>query len=225
MANEYETSLVCKSNNQLLQKIDPRDIIKTPNNKFISCKKGIYYFTSRGGTMHESIIELSKVYPTEVFIAKYRDGDIYYDSEIQTIKYKSGKSKCTKIEPDYWYNISHIEKIVGKEPLERLMKVVLRHIKRIDAMSDTLKAQNADERERQLNIKSSVAINVETDKIKIEATKIGSSFIEVNAFIKEAPAPKWQLIGKEKNRVVRVAYPLDKSDDEAKEEEYEDVPF
>ena len=92
-------------------------------------------------------------------------------------------------------------------------------------MSDTLKAQNADERERQLNIKSSVAINVETDKIKIEATKIGSSFIEVNAFIKEAPAPKWQLIGKEKNRVVRVAYPLDKSDDEAKEEEYEDVPF
>ena len=70
MANYYITKLVCKSNNQLLQKIDPRDIIKKRNSEFISCENGFYYFTTRNGTMHECIVELSKTYPTEDIISQ-----------------------------------------------------------------------------------------------------------------------------------------------------------
>ena len=67
-------------------------------------------------------------------------------------------------------------------------------------------------------------INVLTD-YKIEATKIGSSFIEVRGFIKESPTPRWQLIEKEKNQIVRVVHQMDKNNDETKDEEFDDVPF
>ncbi len=224
MANDYNTGLVCKSNRQLLQKIDPRDIIKNPNSEFISCKKGVYYFSTCSGTMHESIVALSMTYPNEVFIAKYRDDDIHYDSVIQTFKYKSGKSILTKIKPDYWYCISHIEKTIGKQTIRRFMKVALKHIKKIDAINDTPNTKN-NGLERRHKIKSSVTINVENDDFKIEATKIGSSYIEVLGYVKEVPAPRWQLIEKEKTRIVRVNYEMDKCSIDSKTEEYDDLPF
>jgi len=225
MANDYNTELVCKTNSQLLQKIDPRDIIKNRNSRFISCKNGVYYFTTRSGTMHENIVVLSMTYPMEVFIARYRDDDIYYDSEIQTIKYKSGKSKCTKIEPDYWYDISHIEKKIGKEPLEQLLKVAWRYIKRIDAMSDTPKTRKRTEQERKNKIKTSVAIIVENDDFKIEATKIGTSFVKFLGYVKEASAPRWQLIEKEKNLVVGKDQQDEKNDNELNDDDYIDLPL
>ena len=225
MANDYNTELVCKSNSQLLQKIEPREIIKKPNSEFLTCKDGVYYFNTRSGTMHESIVELSNKYPNEVFIARYRDDDICFDSEIDTYKYKSGKSKCTKIKPDYWYCISHIEKEIGKENRKRFMKIVLRHIKRIDAMSDTQKNKKAVKRERKNKIKSSVIINIENDDFKIEATKIGTSYIDVLGYIKEAPTPRWQLIPKEKNWVVGKDQQDKKNDNGLNDDDYCDLPI
>ena len=224
MANDYNTELVCKTNSQLIQKIDPRDIIKISNSEFISCKNGVYYFSTRSGTMHESIVELSKTYPNELFIVKYRKDDIYYGSEIQTFKYIDGFSKCTKVEPNYGYCISHIEKRIDKKTLRRFMKVALKQIKRIDAINDIPTAKK-NGIERKHKISSTITINVEDEKYKIEATKIGSSFIEVKGFIKEAPTPRWQLIEKEKNQIVRVVNPMDKIDDDVKDEDYDDLPF
>ena len=190
MSYTYDTRLVCKSNSKLLQKIDPRDIIKISNSEFISCKNGVYYFSTHSGTMHESIVELSKTYPNEVFIVRYRKDDIFYGSEIQTFKYIDGYSTCTKVEPNYGYCISHIEKIIGKKTVRRFMKVALKQIKKIDAINDIPTAKN-NRMERKHKISSSITINVEDEEFKIEATKIGSSFIEVNGFIKEAPTPRW----------------------------------
>jgi len=223
MANLYNTKLVCTSNSKLLQKIDPDEIIKEPNSEFLYFENGAYYFTTRDGTMHESIVALSKKYLAEIFIAQFWNVE-FYDSEIQTFKYIDGYSKCTKVEPNYGYCISHIEKIIGKKTVRRFMKVALKQIRRIDAINDIPTAKN-NRMERKHKISSSITINVEDEEFKIEATKIGSSFIEVNGFIKEAPTPRWQLIEKEKNQIVRVVYPLDKSIDETKDEEFADVPF
>ena len=219
MANEYNTELVCKSNSQLLQEIDPNEIIKKRNSKFISCKDGVYYFHTRSGTMHGSIVALSKKYPNEVFIARYRDDDNCFDSEIDTYKYKSGWSKCIKTVPDYWYDsFSHIEKIIGKESLKRFMEVLWKKIKKIDSKNDILTTKK-NGLERKYKINSSITINVEDKDFKIEATKIGSSCIKINGFIKDAASPRWQLIEREKNLIAGKDQQDEKSDDEAKEEE------
>lgn len=219
MANLFTTTLVCKSNSKLLQKIDPNEIITEPNSEFLSCENGAYIFNTHDRTMHESIVALSERYPTEVFIAQFWNVE-FYDSEIQTYKYIDGSSKCTKIEPNYGYCVSHIKKIMGKKTLRRFMKVAVKQIKRIDTIND-IPTTKKNRMERKHKISSSITINVEDEDYKIEATKIGSSFIEVNGFIKEAPTPRWQLIEKEKNQIVRVVHKMDKSD----YEEYNDVPF
>ena len=77
------------------------------------------------------------------------------------------------------------------------MKVVLKQIKKIDTINDIPTAKK-NRMERKHKISSSITINVEDDDFKIEATKIGSSFIEVKGFIKEAPASRWQIIEKER---------------------------
>lgn len=223
MSYIYDTRLVCKSNSKLLQRIDPSEIIKDLNSEFISCEDGAYHFITRNGTMHGSIVELSRNYPTEIFIAQFWNVESY-DSEIQTYKYIDASSKCTKVEPNYGYCVAHIEKTIGKQTLRRFMKVALKQIKKIDSINDIPTTKN-NGMGRKHKISSSITINVENDDFKIEATKIGSSFIEVNGFIKEAPAPRWQLIEKEKNRIARVVHQIDKNDDEAKDEKYDDVPF
>ncbi len=222
MSYIYNTRLVCKSNSKLLQKIDPDEIIKGINSEFLSCKKGAYHFITSNGTMHESIVALSKKYPTEAFIAQFCCVETY--DYIQTNKYIDGFSKCIKVEPNYGYCISHIGKIIGKKTLRRLMKVALKQIRRIDAINDipTVKKNGI---ERKHKISSTITINVEDDDFKIEATKIGSSFIEVNGFIKEALTPRWQLIEREKNLIVGKDKQDEKNDDEAKEEEYDNLPF
>jgi len=222
MSYIYNTRLVCKSNSKLLQKIDPDEIIKGINSEFLSCKKGAYHFITSNGTMHESIVALSKKYPTEAFIAQFCCVETY--DYIQTNKYIDGFSKCIKVEPNYGYCVAHIEKTIGKQTLRRFMKVALKQIKKIDSINDIPTTKN-NGMGRKHKISSSITINVENDDFKIEATKIGSSFIAVNGFIKEAPAPRWQLIEKEKNQIVRIVHQMEKSDDEAKDEKYDDVPF
>ena len=223
MSYIYDTRLVCKSNSKLLQRIDPSEIIKDLSSEFISCKDGAYHFITRNRTMHGSIVELSNKYPEEIFIAQFWNVESY-DSEIQTYKYIDGFSKCTKAEPNYMYCVSHIEKIIGKKTLRRFMKVVLKQIKRIDAINDTPMTQKNGKKSKD-KISSSITINVEDQDFKIEATKLGLSFIEVNGFIKEAASPRWQLIEKEKNRIERITHQMDKNDNEANEEEYDNLPF
>jgi len=223
MANLYNTRLFCTSNSKQLQKIDPGEIIKEPNSEFLFGENGAYIFTTRDGTMHESIVALSKKYPTEIFIAQIWNVE-FYDSEIQTYKYFAGSSKCTKVEPNYGYCISHIGKIIDKRTLRRFMKVAMKQIKRIDAINDIPTAKK-NRMERKHKISSTITINVEDQDFKIEATKIGSSFIEVNGFIKEAASPSWQLIEKQKNRIARVTHQMDIGADEAEEEKYDNLPF
>jgi len=223
MSYIYNTRLICKSNSKLLQKIDPDKIIKDLSSEFLSCENGAYHFTTRNGTMHGSIVTLSEEYPAEIFIAQLWDIESY-DSEIRTYKYIDGFLKCTKVVPNYWYCISHIEEIMGKKNVKRFMKVVLKHIKKIDAINDNPTVEK-NGIERKHKISSTITINVEDEKYKIEATKMAYAFIEVNGFIKEASTPGWQLIEKEKNRIVRVVHQMEKRGDQAKDEEYEDLPF
>ena len=223
MSYIYDTRLFCKSNSKLLQRIDPNQIIKGINSEFLSCKKRAYHFITSNGTMHESIVALSSNYPSEVFRAQFCCVEIH-DSFIETFEYQDGHSKCTKVEPNYGYCVSHIEKIIGWKKTRRFMKVALKQIKRIDTINDTPSTKKK-RMERKHKISSSITINVEDEDFKIEATQIGSSFIEVNGFVKEAATPRWQLIEKEKNRIARVVHQIDKNDDEAKDEKYDDVPF
>jgi len=223
MSYIYNTRLICKSNRKLLQKIDPNKIIKDLSSEFLSSENGAYHFTTRNGTMHGSIVALSEKYPAEIFIAQLWNIESY-DSEIQTYKYIDGFSKCTKVVPNYWYCVSHIEKIMGKKTVRIFMKVVLKQIKKIDAIIDNPTAKKSGI-ERKHKISSTITINVEDEKYKIEATKMTYAFIEVNGFIKEAPTPKWQLIEKEKNQIVRIVHQMEKRGDQAKGEEYDELPF
>jgi len=225
MANYYDTLLVCKTDSKLLQKIDPRSLIKESNSEFITCKNGTYHFTTINGTMHESIVVLSEKFPKETFKAKIWNVDCY-DSEIQTIKYKTGVARRTKVKPNYGYFISDIEKVMGKKLLRRFMKVALKQIKKIDSIDDA-PTNKKGEKERERDIYSSITVSVQNRDFKIEATKEGRSFIQVNGYIKvkEGSYSRWQLIEREKNKIVKESHQLDESADVSKEEMYEPLPF
>lgn len=225
MSYTFDTRLVCKSNKKLLHEIDPSKIIKDRNSKFISSRKGAYHYFTRNGTMHDSIVALSNEYPTEIFVAQFWSVDIDC-SIVETYKYINGFSKCIKVEPNYMYCVSHIEDIMGKKTLKRFMKVALKHIKKIDELEAFLTNEKKGLKSKH-NILSSITINVEDKDYKIEAYEVGSSFLEVNGYIKinEDSGPRWQLIEREKNKVVKESHQLDGRADESKEEMYEPLPF
>ena len=197
MATYYDTLLECKSNSQLLQKIDPRDIIKKTSNKFISCKDGIYYFESTGGALHADIIELSIEYPDEIFEARIWNLDMYA-SELRTIMYKAGIPEIIKIEPNYGFRTAHLEKIMGKETIDRFMKIAIRYLKTYDNLANTLEFDEVLKKEKEDKIDSFTTIHVENEKFKIEATKRTYSLIEVKGYHKEVPEPSWKEIEEEK---------------------------
>jgi len=195
MSTYYDTLLECKSNNQLLQKIDPRDIIKKTSNTFISCKNGIYYFKSGGGALHEDIVELSKEYPDDVFEARIWNLDLYA-SELRTIVYKAGIPEIVKTEPNYGYQTAHIEKILGKETTDRFMEIAMRYIKAYDKVDNTPEFNEPLKKEREDKIYSCTTIIVENEKFKIEACRRNYSLIDVKAYAKETPKPEqiWREI-------------------------------
>jgi hypothetical protein len=200
MSNYYDTLLECKSNSQLLQKIDPRDIIKKTSNKFISCKDGIYYFESTGGALHADIVELSKQFPNEVFQARIWNVDMDA-SELRTIVYKTGIPEIIKIEPNYGFHTAHLEKIMGRETIDRFMKIAMRYIKTYDNLVKTLEFDEAIIKEREDKIDSFTTIHVENEKFKIEATKRTYSLIEVKGYVKEISTSKsiWREIKEDRN--------------------------
>jgi hypothetical protein len=199
MATCYDTLLECKSNNQLLQKIDPRDIIKKTSNTFISCKDGIYYFESAGGALHDDIVELSKEYPDEVFEARIWNPDMYA-SELRTIAYKAGIPEVIKTEPNYGFHTAHLEKILGKETIGRFMEIAMRYIKAYDKLDNTPEFDEAIKKEREDKIYSFTTVHVENDKFRIEATQRTYSLIEVKGYVKEisTPTPIWKEIKEER---------------------------
>ena len=225
MANYYDTLLVCKSNSKLLQKIDPRSLTKDSNSEFITCKNGKYHFTTINGTIHESIVALSKKFPTETFKAKVWNVDVY-DSEIQTFKFKAGIARRTKVEPRYGYFIPPIEEIMGKKLFKRFMNIALKQIKRIDRLSD-IPTTIRKGTERKHDIHSSYTIIVEDRDYKIEATKIGLSYIAVEGYIKvlEDSIPRWQAVDCDMRIDIKVAHQMGNGANEAEEDMYEPLPF
>jgi len=195
MATCYDTLLECKSNNQLLQKIDPRDIIKKTSNTFISCKNGLYYFKSDGGVLHADIVELSKEYPDEVFEARIWNLDLYA-SELRIIVYKAGIPEIVKTEPNYGYQTAHIEKILGKETTDRFMEIAMRYNKAYDKVDNTPEFNEPIKKEREDKIYSYTTIIVENEKFKIEACRRNYSLIDVKGYVKETPKPNqiWREI-------------------------------
>jgi len=225
MGNYYDTLLECKSNKQLLQKIDPRDIIKTTNSQFISCKDGIYYFQTHRGPLDPDIVELSKKHPNEVFIARIWNVD-FYCSELRTVKYRSGKSKFIKIEPNYNYNTSHLEKIMGIDNFNKLMKIAMRYIEACEKLERIPEVKGQIAHERKDKVFSHVTVNVEDEKFKIEATRMTYSSIYLMGYVKEVPTKSvWKLIEEEnlcnKNNKKQNEYNLE----EKQNENYSDLPF
>lgn len=225
MSYIYNTRLVCKSNKKLLQKIDPNKIIRDQRSEFISSKKGAYHYITRNGTMHSSIVELSENYPTEVFIAQFSSFEID-DSVIETYKYVNGFSKCIKIEPNYMYCVSHLEEVMGKKTVKRFMKVVFKQFKMIDSIIYSPDAKKDGTQEKH-SIHSSYTIIVEDKDYKIEATKIGLSYIQVEGYIKvlEDSIPRWQAVDWEKKEDIKVAHQMGNGAEEAEQNMVEPLPF
>jgi hypothetical protein len=225
MSYIYNTHLKCKSNRKLLLEIDPDEIIKDRNSEFVSSKKGAYNYITRNGTMHSSIVTLSSDYPTEVFIAQYyclESGD----AVIETYKYLNGFSKCIKTEPYYMYCLGRLERKMGKKTVKKFMKVVLKQFKKIDSIEEGHSKINEGE-PGEHSINSSITISVEDKDFKIEAYRVGRSFIEVNGYTKtkKDSIPKWQVIEKEKNKVVKVSHKMEEGAHKTKRDEYEPLPF
>lgn len=225
MGNYHDTLLECRSNNQLLQKIDPRDIIKKTESQFISCKDGVYYFQTHRGALHQDIVELSKEYPEEVFIARIWNVD-WYESELRTVRYKSGKAKFIKIEPNYQYSVSHLEKIMGVDNFNKLMKIAMRYIEVCEKLERIPEVKDQIAQERKDKVFSHVTVNVEDEKFKINATRMTYSSIEVIGYVKEVPTKLvWKLIEEEKRSYKRNDQKNEYGLEEAPEEEYSDLPF
>lgn len=225
MSYIYNTRLMCKSNRKLLQKINPKNIIKDLSSEFVSKKNGAYHYITRNGTMHSSVIALSNEYPTEVFVAQFYSVEID-DSVIETYKYVNGYTKCIKLKPNYMYCISHLEEIMGKKTVKRFMKAALKQFKKIDSIEYAPDAKN-DRKQVKHGIHSSITINVEDRDYKIEAYRVGRSFIEVKGFakIKEDLLPSWQLIEREKNKASKVTHQMENNVGNSNEKEYEPIPF
>jgi len=224
MANYYNTLLECKSNKQLMQEIDPRDIIKKTNSEFITYKDGMYYFQTCNGVLHDDIVELSKTCPKEIFIAQIWNVD-FYDSEVRTIRYKNGKSRITNIEPNYGYTASHIIKVMGKETFHSLMKVAMRYIRQYGVIRNTPEVEKEISKEKNDKINSNVTVHVENDKYKIDATLVGSSYIEVNGFVKRPSRPSWKLIEEQIGLNRGHDQQNEQNITETNNEDYCDLPF
>jgi len=194
MGNYYDTLLECKSDNQLLQKIDPRDIIKKSESQFISCKDGIYYFQTHRGALHSDIVELSKRYPDEIFIARIWNVD-FYDSIIRALEYKNGDVTILSSKPNYSYFAGHLIKAMGKENFEKLMNVVMKYIESLENVKDDPEHQSQIAKSSDDKTFSHFSVSVEDDKYKLEATIRTTSYIHLVGYVKEIPIkPVWKLI-------------------------------
>jgi hypothetical protein len=226
MGNYHDTLLECKSNNQLLQKIDPRDIIKKSESQFMSCKDGIYYFQTHRGALHEDIVELSKEYPEEVFSARIWNVD-FYDSIIRALEYKDGDVKILSSKPNYSYCAVHLIKAMGEENFEKLMNVAMKYIESREKVKDDPEYQSQITKNNRDKIYSYINVHVEDDKYKLEATIRTTSYIHLVGYVKEVPTkPIWRLIEEEncsnkRNDKKRNKYGFE----EVPESDYDEVPF
>lgn len=223
MGNYHDTLLECKSNPQLLTKIDPRDIIKKTDSEFITCKDCVYYFQTHRSALFYDIVELSKKYPNEIFETRIWNVDADA-SVIRTIRYENGEVELLKTEPNYSYFASHIIKTMGKETFEKLINVAMIYIRKIDELYSIQDFDNELEQEAKDHISSFVTVRVENEEFRIDVTKRTYSSLEVVGYIKHA-SPAWELIEHEKIQKIRNKHPDEHIDHDSNSEEYEDLPF
>lgn len=226
MGNYYDTLLECKSNKQFLHKIDPRDIIKTTESEFISCKDGIYYFQTHRGALHKDIVELSKKYPEEVFLAQIWNVD-FYDSIIRALEYKDGDVKILSSKPNYSYCATHLIKAMGEEKFQRLMNVVMKYIQSREKVKDDPEDQSQMGKSNKDKIHSYINVHVEDNEYKLEATIRTTSYIHLVGYVKEVPTkPVWKLIEEEKRSNKRNDKKRnDYGFEEAPESDYDEIPY
>ena len=199
MATYYDTLLECKSNSPAITKNRSKRHHQK-NLKYIHLmqRDGVYYFESdRWSIACMILVELSIEYPDEIFEARIWNLDMYA-SELRTIMYKAGIPEIIKIEPNYGFRTAHLEKIMGKETIDRFMKIAIRYLKTYDNLANTLEFDEVLKKEKEDKIDSFTTIHVENEKFKIEATKRTYSLIEVKGYHKEVPEPSWKEIEEEK---------------------------
>lgn len=164
--------------------------------------KGVFKYCSRGYSLHDDLVDLSKQYPNESFTGiTWEDSNIYNRIKY-TLIFKNGGCKQVNCEPGYVYgfnNDNYYE--MPTDLFERFKKHLDRYIERIDIVRENIEEgvvfdflnNNPDED----GFMSYYTITWENDEHKFTATRRFTSEITIKYEKKQSSANKRQEIEKE----------------------------
>jgi hypothetical protein len=201
MGNIFHTTLECLSNGQFFQNNPPMDILRGIMSEDVIYKNGIYFFETDHRAPIYEIKEFSKKHPAEVFTAEICDFDLF-NAVSRKFRFKAGKAKIIREEPNYQYTNTNIHHVMNKEIFQRLMKTAMTYIRQLDPIQKNPDIKNIENQDHNDKIHTNVTIHVENDKFKLEVTRLTYSCIKVDGYVKETPKPVWNLIQPTKSPIV-----------------------
>lgn len=197
MATEYDNILICNSNPNLLQTMDPRKIIKESPAKFISCKNGEYYYQSRRFPIDKDVYRLSKEFPGEEFIVKIWNVDAL-SAVMLTVIYKDGDhGEIIRIEPHFHYECRspRLMDVLGEERFFVFFKKITSFFEKLKGLyyEEWLESYDPNEPHKAPEY-DKINIQFEDDEFKVLATWDCFSYIVIEGFFKVSNKTSWKLI-------------------------------
>jgi hypothetical protein len=208
----YWAYTILESTNPELISSESTFVRESPSD-LLKIQDGKSHFSTWENTMDDEIIELSKKYPEETFIAECHWANEYYDRIIYYFEYRNGKCRELGIKPGYMVFL-----IAGNIPSEEEYSAFRNHVLKYLKRLDIVKKEDGEfiidklNNEKDKNgYESFITIVYENDLYKWTAEKTGISYIRFS-------------VEKKKPKIPRIKELEDKmSIDENKE--YGDLPF
>jgi len=195
MAVEYDNLLMCKSNPDLLQAINPMEIIKESPSRFSHLIDGSYYFESRGYPIIDDVYKLSIEYPNEEFVVKFwnlcADG---FGSKMRTIRYSGGDCKVIRVEPRFHYDCRNrqLESGFWAKRFEVFYDRIISFFEKIkDVYAEEWLENDVTANE---NKHEQISIQLEDEVYRVVATWDFYSHVTIEGFYKITNQASWKLI-------------------------------
>lgn len=197
MANIYDSYIRCASNPELIGNIDPEKIIKKTPSQFRFMQFDELVFESRWYTMHNDIIVLSRQFPNDVFMARYRDVCVQYPVPRECYRYKDGEATFMGYEPVYKFSdYDHLYKTMDKKTLLKLWFRVRDYLYRLDHTKESLIEGEYDyvdmlEDHYDHCVSSTVTVHAEVDNFKLSVDKTGNAELFFRGYTRGSENKEW----------------------------------
>lgn len=219
MAIEYDILLRCKSNPELLETIDPKELIDNTPAEFISYDNYQFYFQGRGILISDKIQELAKKHPDEEFIAVIWNIDAY-ESVMKTVSFKGKDCFLERAEPKFYYDCPYdLSKVIGEKVFCDYVKKIKRFF---ESIKDFLDVEWDEENPKNNNSKV-ISIQLEDENFRVIATRECYSLIRILGYYKDRQLPIWKAL--DENSDYHKMLQRNKRIDDENDDEYNDLPF